>query len=60
MVVGFNVYIIYMIYIYNYIYIIRYNYYNERVCRDIKSKSTGTGLGWFLSNVIKHHFHITT
>ena len=49
-------------------FLLKYNYtiiiffLNERVCRDIyqNQKRTGTRLGWYLSNKIKHHFHITT
>ena len=34
---------------------------NRRACMDIKTeKSTRTRLVWYLSEKIKHHFHITT
>ena len=34
---------------------------NGRVCRDIKTeKAQKQDCEWYLSNKIKHHFHITT
>ena len=50
------------LYMYTYMYVhntLVIHFKNERGCRDFKTKCIQTTLGWYHSNKIKHHFHIT-